>query len=143
MARPREAPGRGTSVQYDGHHHQAVELSEEFVDFIERRFIFDQLLHVCAESFGKFAVDEDLALRVLVDDFVSAGIHQVVAGLRRKFDDAVVGAVVDHLHGGTPLRSGIWPCCPLGGASLAGFKGLALHTPFPFAWGVSVRSRCL
>ncbi|MPV70924.1 hypothetical protein GD429_35195 [Burkholderia sp. BE17] len=35
------------------------------------------------------------------------------------------------MHGGTPLRSGIWPCCPLGGASLAGFKGLALHTPFP------------
>ncbi|OXI43175.1 hypothetical protein DF153_16580 [Burkholderia cenocepacia] len=40
------------------------------------------------------------------------------------------------MHGGTPLRSGIWPCCPLGGASLAGFKGLALHTPFSRLRGV-------
>ncbi|AVR23308.1 hypothetical protein DN523_26785 [Burkholderia multivorans] len=35
------------------------------------------------------------------------------------------------MHGGTPLRSGIWPCCPLRGAAFAGFKGLVLHTPFP------------
>ncbi|RKU00714.1 hypothetical protein C7H84_23850 [Burkholderia sp. Nafp2/4-1b] len=48
------------------------------------------------------------------------------------------------MHGGTPLRSGIWPCCPVGGAGLAGFKGLALHTPFSRLRGVyRVRSRCL
>ncbi|RQZ26381.1 hypothetical protein DIE14_14320 [Burkholderia sp. Bp9017] len=40
------------------------------------------------------------------------------------------------MHGGTPLRSGIWPCCPVDGAGLAGFKGLALHTPVSRLRGV-------
>ena len=73
MARSREAPGREPSVENDGHHHQAVELSEEFVDFIERRLFLDQLLHVLAEPLGQFAVDENLALRVLVDVMAASG----------------------------------------------------------------------
>ena len=93
--------------------HQAVELTEKFIYFIERRLVFDQFLHVFSKTGCHRAVDIDLALRVLVDDLIPAGKHRDMAVLRRKLDDTVVGAVLDHLHGDTPyfrwLRASVAP----------------------------------
>jgi hypothetical protein len=90
------------SVQDDRLVHQAVELAEEFIDLLERRLFLDQLLHVFAKTRCHRAVDEDLALSVLVDDLKAAGQHGSMISLGCKFNDAVVRAVVDHLHGDTP-----------------------------------------
>lgn len=59
-----------------------------------------------------------------------------MVGLWCKFDDVVVGVVVDYLYGGIFFCSGIWFCCFLGGVSFVGFKGFVLYILFFCLCGV-------
>src|SRR6516164_422282 len=63
---------RSESVKHDWLVHQDVELAEEFIDILERRLFFDQFLHSLSKLRGERPVDENLPLRVLVDDLVAA-----------------------------------------------------------------------
>src|SRR5215470_5851142 len=99
---PGVSPPQRALMQHDGLVHQTIELTEELVDFVERRLFFDQLLYMLTEACRHCSIDVNLALSVLVDNLIAARLHREVAVLRWEFDDTVVGAVVDHLHGDTP-----------------------------------------
>src|SRR5512133_254686 len=54
------------SVQVDRLAHQFIETAKEVIDFLRAGLGGDQILHVLAERFRKFAVDEDFAPSRLV-----------------------------------------------------------------------------
>jgi len=95
--------------------HHRIELAEEVVDFFDRGFAGDQPFHILAEMLGKLAAEEDFTFEVLVHDLVAArGKHGVLA-VCTELDNAVVVAVVDHLHGAPPGGNS---CCCCGDCQL-------------------------
>jgi hypothetical protein len=114
-------------VQDDRLVHQAIELAEKFVDLFDRRLFVYQTLYVFAELSGQRTIYKNFSLVGFVDDFVAAIHQRYIAIQRRKFNDAIVGAVIDHLHGNTPLATASRKFRELGPAC----RIKACHVPEP------------